>query len=214
MLHLPIGVLALLAAVSMVASCTAMSDRGGGGSPPVAAAGTLRLDFVPVARAGEPGTPFPVGGGAAAAFADAVAKLQSAGMELTRQDRASGTIAGRSRSNALIDCGAGVITGGPEEERFAASSELAVVPAPGSTGEEFNLRELTSETEFRVTLAPGGSGTVASVSESHRVELAVRSLDGSRLIGSSRLDFEGSEIGRFRDGMTCTSSGEIRRLLQ
>jgi hypothetical protein len=212
-MHLPgITTFAVLAAVAIGGCAWAPAPESPAAEPAATAApGTLRVDFVPVTRAGEPGTPFPVSGGVEAV----AARLRGAGLEVTGQDASRGTVSGRSTSNALIDCGVGVITGGPEERRFDANAELAVVPAPGSTGADFNTRELASETEFRVALAAGGAGgTVARVEESHRVELTVRALDGNRVIDTGRLSFAGSQIGAFRDGMTCTSSGEIRRLLQ
>ena len=88
------------------------------------------------------------------------------------------------------------------------------MPVSGSRGadfDEFSLRELAVDTRFQVVVAPSGE---ARISENDLLVLTIRDLASGEPLSSSRLDFSGAGRASFPDGLVCTSSGGLRRILQ
>lgn len=165
----------------------------------------------------ENGSLIEIGVNYGASFSQTLSRLRQAGFEIVSADRSSGEIHAESNANNLISCGRLSVGTRGDSSIFPANIQLSVLEVPAGAGQSsFLRREVASHTSvvIRLGVVAGEDGAIfASIRESHVVNLALsQAADGQEIYNQS-IQFSGAESRRFRRGVECGTSGEVRAII-
>ncbi len=205
----PTGRLVCVTAMILMAGCAQIAEPD--------KVGTYRIETANLAYE-EPDardtSPVWVKGATAVEAARAVAAdLRQAGVRDVSVDEDLAVVSGSSRSAQFIDCGI-IDTGEGPDSRIPGTTAKSAIAVPDAQPTGFVWRLFDSSTRFVIAIQPSGSGFAAHISENHQARLTVRSTDKDFVRQRETIEFTEAQGGEFTSGLSCVSSGLVRRLIK
>ena len=177
----------------------------------------LSIRYSRPSLATEDGSLFKVGSNYRTSFNTSLSRLREAGFKVISVDAATGEIRAESNANSLIACGRMSVGSRGNSNIFPANVELAVIEVAAGPGQSSFLRRqvgVHTTVDIRMgVVSDDDSAVYASISQSHIVKLTLTQAADGQEVYDQTVQFLGSETRRFRRGIECGSSGEVRAII-
>ena len=177
----------------------------------------LSVRYAPPSLEAEDGSLFKIGSNYRTSFNTSLNRLRGAGFKIISADAATGEIRAESNANNLITCGRLSVGERGSPNIFPANAELAVIEVPAGPGRSSFLRRqvaVHTTVDIRLGVVSGRNDAVfASIGESHVVNISLAQVTDGQEVYDQTVQFSGGEIRRFRRGIECGSSGEVRAII-